>query len=52
VPNVGKALGKNSCDVDHVRTVLSGKAAVAMDDGRTLEMKAGDVLYIGAGHDN
>jgi quercetin dioxygenase-like cupin family protein len=50
--HVGKSLGKKSCDVDHVGMVLSGKAAVAMDDGRTLEMKAGDVFYIAPGHDS
>jgi quercetin dioxygenase-like cupin family protein len=50
--HVGKALGKISCDVDHVGMVLSGKAAVAMDDGRTLEMKEGDVFYIAPGHDS
>lgn len=50
--HVGKSLGKKSCDVDHVGMVISGRAAVAMDDGRTLEMKAGDVFYIAPGHDS
>ena len=50
--HVGKALGKTSCDVEHVGMVLSGRATAAMDDGRILEMKAGDVFYIAPGHDS
>src|SRR5690242_14604606 len=48
--HVGKALGKKSCEVEHVGLVLSGRAAVAMDDGRVLEMRAGDLFYISPGH--
>jgi len=50
--HVGKTLGKTSCDVEHVGMVLSGRATAAMDDGRILEMKAGDVFYIAPGHDS
>jgi quercetin dioxygenase-like cupin family protein len=50
--HVGKALGKKSCDVEHVGLVISGRAAVAMDDGRVIEMKAGDLFYIAPGHDS
>jgi mannose-6-phosphate isomerase-like protein (cupin superfamily) len=50
--HVGKALGKKSCDVEHVGLVLSGRAAVAMDDGRVIEIKAGDLFYIAPGHDS
>ena len=50
--HVGKALGKKSCDVEHVGLVVSGRAAVAMDDGRVIEMKAGDLFYISPGHDS
>lgn len=50
--HVGKALGKKSCDVEHVGLVISGRAAVAMDDGRVIEMKAGDSFYIAPGHDS
>jgi uncharacterized cupin superfamily protein len=32
--------------------VLSGCATAAMDDGRVIEMKAGDVFYIAPGHDS
>jgi hypothetical protein len=44
--HVGKALGKKSCDVEHVCLIISGRAAVAMDDGRVIETKAGDLVYI------
>lgn len=50
--HVGKSLGKKSCDIDHVGMVICGCAAVVMDDGRVLEMKAGDVFYIAPGHDS
>jgi len=50
--HVGKALGKTSCDVEHVGIVISGRATAAMDDGRVFEMTAGDVFYIEPGHDS
>jgi hypothetical protein len=36
--------------VEHVGMVISGCATAAMDDGRVIEMRAGDVFYIGPGH--
>jgi quercetin dioxygenase-like cupin family protein len=50
--HVGPSLGKKSCDVEHVGIVLLGRAVAAMDDGQTVEMKAGDVFYIAPGHDS
>jgi EutQ-like cupin domain len=50
--HVGKALGKKSCDVEHVGLVISGRAAVAMDDGRKFEIGPGDLFYIAPGHDS
>jgi hypothetical protein len=50
--HVGKALGKKSCDVEHVGLVIAGRAAVAMDDGRVIEIQAGDAFYIAPGHDS
>jgi len=50
--HVGQATGVKSCGVEHVGMVLSGCAAAAMDDGRVIEMKAGDVFYIAPGHDS
>lgn len=50
--HVGKALGNKSCSVEHVGLVVSGCATAAMDDGRVIEMKAGDIFYIAPGHDS
>lgn len=50
--HVGKATGTKSCAVEHVGMVLSGCATAAMDDGRVIEIKAGDVFYIAPGHDS
>jgi hypothetical protein len=50
--HVGRAMGKKSCDVEHVGIVVSGRSIAAMDDGREIEMKAGDVFYIAPGHDS
>jgi len=32
--------------------VVSGRATAAMRDGRVIEMRPGDVFYIGPGHDS
>jgi quercetin dioxygenase-like cupin family protein len=50
--HVGKLLGKASCEVEHVGLVISGCATAAMDDGRVVGMKAGDIFYIAPGHDS
>jgi mannose-6-phosphate isomerase-like protein (cupin superfamily) len=50
--HVGRAAGAKSCAVEHVGMVISGRATAAMDDGRVIEMKAGDVFYIAPGHDS
>jgi quercetin dioxygenase-like cupin family protein len=50
--HVGAATGATSCEVEHVGLVISGSAACQMNDGRYYEMKAGDLFYIGPGHDS
>lgn len=50
--HVGKAAGAKSCSVEHVGLVLSGRATAAMDDGRIVEMKEGDLFYVAPGHDS
>jgi mannose-6-phosphate isomerase-like protein (cupin superfamily) len=50
--DVGKAVGTKSCMVEHVGMVLAGRATAAMDDGRVIEMKSGDLFYIAPGHDS
>lgn len=50
--HVGKAAGAKSCMVEHVGLVVAGRATAAMDDGRVIEMKAGDLFFIAPGHDS
>jgi len=50
--HVGKGLHKTSCEVEHVGIVIAGRATAAMDDGRIIEMRAGDIFYIAPGHDS
>ena len=50
--DVGAAIGKASCDVEHVGLVVSGCATAAMDDGTIHEMRAGDLFYVPPGHDS
>lgn len=50
--HVGASAGMKSCQVEHVSLVVSGRATAAMDDGRIIEMKAGDLFYIAPGHDS
>jgi hypothetical protein len=50
--DVGAAAGAKMCQVEHIGMVISGKATAAMEDGRVIEMRAGDVFYIAPGHDS
>ena len=44
--HVGRALGKERCDVEHLGLVLSGVATAAFGDGRVVELRAGELFYI------
>jgi len=50
--HVAPVAGTKSCQVSHVGLVVSGRAMVKMDDGREIEMKAGDFFSVGPGHDS
>lgn len=50
--HVGAAIGKKSCDVEHVGLVISGCATAAMDDGELKVLSPGDLFYIAPGHDS
>lgn len=50
--HVGPTVGTKSCQVEHVGMVVSGAAVAAMDDGKIIEMRAGDLFYIPPGHDS
>lgn len=41
----------DTCQVDHVLYMLSGKMGVKMDDGEELEYGPGDLAHIPPGHD-
>jgi mannose-6-phosphate isomerase-like protein (cupin superfamily) len=38
--------------VEHVGLVISSTAVAAMDDGKIIELRAGDAFYIPPGHDS
>ena len=44
--HVGPSVGATRCNVEHVGLVLSGTAAVAFDDGRVVELQAGELFYV------
>jgi len=50
--DVGAATGATMCPIEHVGMVISGTATAAMEDGRVIEMRAGDIFYIAPGHDS
>jgi hypothetical protein len=47
--HVGKPIGQALCQVEHVGLVVSGCATAAIEDGRVVEMHAGDIFYIPPG---
>jgi hypothetical protein len=50
--HVGTATGRSSCDVEHVGIVVSGTAAVRMDDGEERVLIPGDIFEVPPGHDS
>jgi quercetin dioxygenase-like cupin family protein len=44
--------GSRLCTVEHVGLVIEGQAAVLMEDGREVVMKAGEFFYIPPLHDS
>jgi quercetin dioxygenase-like cupin family protein len=44
--HVGPGVGQTHCQVEHVGLVLSGTATAAFDDGRVVELRAGELFYI------
>jgi hypothetical protein len=44
--HVGPSIGASRCSVEHVGLVLSGIATAAFDDGRVIELRAGELFYI------
>ena len=50
--HVGPREKSASCKVEHVGIVVSGHAKVKMDDGREIDLRAGDCFYVAPGHDS
>jgi len=50
--HVGEPAGASSCMVEHVGLVISGRAAVKMDDGEERVMEPGDLFFVPPGHDS
>jgi quercetin dioxygenase-like cupin family protein len=50
--HVGAPAGESSCQVEHVGLVLSGQAAVRMEDGTERVMREGELFYVPPGHDS
>ena len=50
--HVGASTGQTLCQVEHVGLVLSGQAAVKMEDGTEKVMGEGEFFYVPPGHDS
>ena len=50
--HVGPAVGTESCDVEHVVLVVSGRCAIKMDDGTEAVVGPGDLCYVPPGHES
>ncbi len=46
--HVGPTVGASRCSVEHVGLVLSGVATAAFEDGRVVELSAGQLFHIPA----
>ena len=44
--HVGPGLGATHCTTEHVGLVIEGVATAAFDDGRVVELRAGELFYI------
>ena len=50
--HVGPVTGEESCRVEHVGLVLSGRAVAKMDDGAEAVMGPGQLFHVPPGHDS
>ena len=49
--NLKPIAGTDSCQVDHVGYVVSGRMTIKMDDGTEHECRPGEAFHIPPGHD-
>lgn len=50
--HVAPTAGTPTCQVEHLGMVVSGQAAIGMDDGREVIVGPGDVFAVPQGHDS
>jgi hypothetical protein len=50
--HVSPTVGTKSCQVEHIGLVVSGRAAIRMDDGTEKIVGPGDLFSVPAGHDS
>jgi hypothetical protein len=50
--HVGPSAGTPTCMIEHVGLVITGRAAVRMDDGSEVVMEPGDLFAVPPGHDS
>jgi len=50
--HVGPSAGTESCEVEHVGLVVSGRAVIAMNEGEDVEVGPGDLFAVPPGHDS
>ena len=50
--HVAPTAGTPTCQVEHLGMVVSGRAAIAMDDGPEVMVGPGDVFAVPPGHDS
>jgi hypothetical protein len=44
--HVGPSVGATRCNIEHIGLVLSGTAAVVFNNGRVVELRAGELFYV------
>lgn len=49
--SVQPLVGTDSCELSHVGFVVSGSMRIVMDEGEEFDIKAGEAIHIGPGHD-
>ncbi len=50
--HVRPTAGTETCEIEHVGLVISGRAKVVMNDGTELILEPGDLFSISPGHDS
>ncbi len=49
--DLGPIVGTDTCQMDHLLYVISGRMMIKLDSGTELELGPGDIVHIPPGHD-